>query len=47
MEIFRLTPRLMKITEDLIAFYHSEWDLINKLASQVVEKNPFDTELKV
>jgi len=48
MELFRLTPKLKNIIQDLIAFYNSEWDIINLDARAAVENDHYgDTTIEV
>ena len=47
MELFRSTPKLKNIIQDLITFYDSEWELIDKEAREAVEEEQFNTTFAV
>lgn len=47
MELFRLSPKLKNIIEDLITFYRSEWKIIEEEARIAAEAEDFNSSSKV
>jgi hypothetical protein len=47
MELFRLSPKLKNIIQDLITFYDQEWEIIDKDAREAFESERYNTTFAV
>jgi len=47
MELYRSSPKLKNIIQDLITWYDQEWEIIDREARIAVEEEQFDTTFEV
>lgn len=47
MEMFRQSPKLMQIIEDLITFYRSEWKIIEEQARIAADQEEYSSNRNV
>jgi hypothetical protein len=47
MEMYRLSPKLIQIIEDLITFYRSEWKIIEEQARIAADQEEYSSNRNV